>query len=554
MSDFLSQIADVSVTSTTRTPTRAGFGVAMIVAFAVPWSTGSRVRTFTSLASMVTAGFVAADAAYQMAQAYFGQNPAPTKLKIGRKASASAQVIRYTLETPAVGKVYGSTVGGTAWTRTAAGTDLATECTAVAAAINALSGVSATAILATGGGSTMGSQTLSGASLNGAVGTRAMNPPRAVSLVLSSHADWDATTATVTGTRHGTVQTDTLSIPNGGNTTLVTTKLFDSVTSITIPAQSGTGGTFTVGLAARFTASGVSGTHVDVTTTIAGDLVSHAAVATTTHLEDVTEDPGLSADLDAIAAADSDFYGLLLDSNSSAEISVAALWVESRRKFLCVQTADSAAAESDSTTDILYGLKAAGYTHTLAFYYAALGLSTSWLAAGLLGSYLPTDPGASIVAYRTIAGVTVLDLSDDAHAAVLAKNASTYESLNGIAVTYDGKVSVGEWADVIRGLDWWVSRMRERILVAQLAAVAAGSKIAYTADGIDTIGGLVRAQNSEGVRVGLFAADPAPTVTTPDIATITAEVRATRVLGDVTTTARLAGAILIAQVRGTASA
>ena len=64
MSDFLSQIADVSVTSTTRTPTRAGFGVAMIVAFAVPWSTGSRVRTFTSLASMVTAGFVAADAAY----------------------------------------------------------------------------------------------------------------------------------------------------------------------------------------------------------------------------------------------------------------------------------------------------------------------------------------------------------------------------------------------------------------------------------------------------------------------------------------------------------
>ena len=96
--------------------------------------------------------------------------------------------------------------------------------------------------------------------------------------------------------------------------------------------------------------------------------------------------------------------------------------------------------------------------------------------------------------------------------------------------------------------------MRERILVAQLAAVAAGSKIAYTADGIDTIGGLVRAQNSEGVRVGLFAADPAPTVTTPDIATITPEVRATRVLGDVTFTARLAGAILIAQVRGTASA
>lgn len=554
MSDFLSQIADVSVTSTTRTPTRAGFGVAMIVAFSVPWSSGSRVRTYTSLASMVAAGFVSSDAAYQEASAYFAQNPAPQKVKIGRKLNASAQVIRYTPGTPAVGKVYGSQVGGTAWTRTATGTDAATECTAIAVAINALSGVSATAILATGGASTTGVQTLSGTALNGSVGTRTMNPPRAVSLVLNSHADWDATTATITGTRHGAVQTESLSIPNAGGATLVTTKLFDSVTSVTIPAQSGTNGTFTVGLAARFAASGSSGTHVDVTTTLAGDVVSHAAITDTLHLEDVTADPGLEADLNAIAAADSDFYGLLLDSNSSAEIGVAALWVESRRKFLCVQTADAAAASSDSTDDILSTLKATGYTHTLAFYYPAIGLSTSHLAAGVLGSFLPTDPGASIVAYRTIAGVTVLDIDDDTHAAVLAKNGSTYESLNGIGVTYDGKVSVGEWADVVRGLDWWVSRMRERILVAQIAAVAAGSKIAYTADGIDTIGGLVRAQNSEGVRVGLFAADPAPTVTTPDIATITPEVRATRVLGDVTFTARLAGAILIAQVRGTASA
>jgi hypothetical protein len=157
-------------------------------------------------------------------------------------------VIRYTLETPAAGKVYGSTVGGTAWTRTAAGTDLATECTAVAVAINALNGASTNAILATGGATTTGSQNLSGTSLNGSVGTRAMNPPRAVSLVLSSHADWDATEAVVTGTdEDGRVVQETLLIPNGGNATVTGLRHFRTVSSIYIPAQSGTGGTATLG-------------------------------------------------------------------------------------------------------------------------------------------------------------------------------------------------------------------------------------------------------------------------------------------------------------------
>jgi hypothetical protein len=135
---------------------------------------------------------------------------------------------------------------------------------------------SATAILATGGASTAGTQTLSGASLNGAVGVTEMVPPRNVTLVLSNHADWDATSATVTGLdADGEVQTEALAIPNGGNATVTGTKLFASIVSVAIPAQTGTGGTFRVG-----------------TGTLFGDMTRHVAGAS---LYDAAKEPGVAA-------------------------------------------------------------------------------------------------------------------------------------------------------------------------------------------------------------------------------------------------------------------
>jgi hypothetical protein len=113
---------------------------------------------------------------------------------------------------------------------------------------------SATGILATGGASSASSQTLSGATLNGTYGNGAeLMPPRNVTLVLSSSADWDATTATVTGTdENGAALTESIAIPNGGNATVLGASAFRTVTSIVIPAQSGTGGTFTVGIGSVF--------------------------------------------------------------------------------------------------------------------------------------------------------------------------------------------------------------------------------------------------------------------------------------------------------------
>lgn len=106
------------------------------------------------------------------------------------------------------------------------------------------------AILATGGASSTSIQTISGAALNGVVGTSSMYPPRQVTLVLSNHADWDATNATLTYVNAvGETVSETLAIPNTGNTTLTSTGYASRVISLVIPAQSGTGGTYTIGIA-----------------------------------------------------------------------------------------------------------------------------------------------------------------------------------------------------------------------------------------------------------------------------------------------------------------
>lgn len=111
---------------------------------------------------------------------------------------------------------------------------------------------SATALI-TAGASSGSVQTILAASMDGTLGNTELFPPRNVTLTLSSHANWDATTATVTGTdENGATVTESLTIPDGGNATVTGSQIFRTITSLAIPAQSGTSGTFTFGVGSVF--------------------------------------------------------------------------------------------------------------------------------------------------------------------------------------------------------------------------------------------------------------------------------------------------------------
>lgn len=542
----LADLVNVQIASNTLTPTRQGFGTPLIAAVKVPWTTGARVRSYATLAAMVAAGFLVTDPAYRIAQAIFAQNPAPPRVKVGRRASAFTQVVNITPGTPGVGEVFAAKVDGLEVSATGDATPTVAEvCTALAASINALADVDA--IIATGGASSGSDQTLLAGSFNGVLGAGALTPTRRLTFTFSSSSDWMATTATVTGLdANGATITEDFAIPNNGGATVTGAKYFAKVTQVAIPAQDGTGGTFTMGVRARVSASVVAASYVACTAP-AGELHSYELVTGNLSLTDATTDPGLAADLTAMAAFDGDFYGVLLDSNSSAEILAAAAWVESAKKLMAVQSADVACGDPASTTDVLYLLKAASYARTAPIFYSAI--AASWPAAALLGKDLPTDPGSATLAYKTLAGVTALTISDTAHGAVLGKNGNTYEVVGGVAITYPGKVSAGEWADVVRGLDWLTARIREAVYTVLLN----NPKVAYTDSGIDLIRAAILAQLSAGQRVQLLASDPKPTVTTPRAAAVDPSERAARHLPGVTFTARLAGAINTLTINGSVS-
>ena len=305
--------------------------------------------------------------------------------------------------------------------------------------------------------------------------------------------------------------------------------------------------------AAGTTAVGGSGTHVDCTAP-AGQLVGFALVTApgmprTLTLADLTTDPGLALDLAAIFGADADWYGLLLDSNSPAEVSTpvtgAAAWTETNKRVLCTQHGDSACADPASTTDPLYVLKAGAYTRTVPFFQ--LSITANWLAAGMLGNVLPDDPGSDTWMFKGLAGVTADGLTTTELAAVFAKNGNVYTTVGGTDITQKGTSAQGEFADVVVFIDWLKARLQERIFALQLNA----RKLPFT----DTTGDLFRAeilaQLKAGIRAGGLASDPAPTVFVPKVKDISVADRRARRWTGITFAASLAGAVHFVGINGT---
>lgn len=127
----------VNISVDTRVISRAGFGVPLLVGYHTRFP--ERVRSYTSAAAMLDDGFVTTDPLYQAALVLMSQSVKPPLFKVGRRAGAATQTVRYTPVAATEGLVFSGSIGGATWTRTAvAASTIAAECTAIAAAINAL--------------------------------------------------------------------------------------------------------------------------------------------------------------------------------------------------------------------------------------------------------------------------------------------------------------------------------------------------------------------------------------------------------------------------------
>jgi len=139
---FLDDLVSVSITSSSVTPSKPGFGTILIAAQKVPVGFTNRVRKFGSLKEMTDFGFLTSDPAYLCAQKIKAQNPSLNSWKVGKRLNKTTQSVTLKCLSAVEGDVYTATINGTTITRTVPAASTANnEATAIEALIEAISGI-----------------------------------------------------------------------------------------------------------------------------------------------------------------------------------------------------------------------------------------------------------------------------------------------------------------------------------------------------------------------------------------------------------------------------
>lgn len=249
---------------------------------------------------------------------------------------------------------------------------------------------------------------------------------------------------------------------------------------------------------------------------------------------------------DAITAVEfenSEWIGMNASTHVEADVLAIAEAIEAREKIY--GTSSSAAnIKTNGAGNLAAQLKALGYQKTFLMWKA--DADTNFPECALMAYQLQPLPGSNTWVYKTLTGTSVDKLTGTETTNLKANNVITYESIGGVNATTGGKMVGGEFIDVMVGVLWLTARMRERIWFRMVNT----QKIPYTNAGIAIIEAEVRAQLAEGIRNNFLADNPAPVISVPDALSVDPNLRATRVLEDLSFEARLAGAIHFVTIRG----
>ncbi len=265
-------------------------------------------------------------------------------------------------------------------------------------------------------------------------------------------------------------------------------------------------------------------------------------------IQDTTADPGITTDLAAINVVDSAWYGLVVDCNSEAIIDAATVWAEANKKLFAVQSSDSGVVDGTNTTDVASDLKALALTRTVGIYHRGIARSVDWVAAAWLGVGLAADPGSITWAFKSLAGVSVDALQAGERSSLTTKNWSSYESVNGLNITFEGKTPSGRFIDVTHFVDWLYSTIQ----INAFALLANAPKLPYTAAGLSAIKGSVENSLAQGKKNPNPGLDPdyVSVVSIPPVAEQTTVDRAARIVRGIDFQDRLSGALHSLIIRG----
>lgn len=276
-------------------------------------------------------------------------------------------------------------------------------------------------------------------------------------------------------------------------------------------------------------------------------------------VQNTSTDPGIATDLDAIEdeAKKSkgliSYYGVAIDHASEAEITATAAWVDARKLVFFARSSDGGIADTGTTTDVASDQVAAARVRFVGLF--AQYATDDFREVAWMGRMLSYQPGSATAAFKTLAGITYDNLTDEESDAIRGKKFSTYERGNGINITYEGATPAGEFFDLVISTDFVNARVSEDVY----GFLAQNAITLFNQAGIDSV--LAVAQNRLNKCTKLpnpiFSTDlengksVAPTVEPIFVEDLDPSDRATRRLSGVTWNGRFNGAIQSVDISGT---
>lgn len=236
------------------------------------------------------------------------------------------------------------------------------------------------------------------------------------------------------------------------------------------------------------------------------------------------------------------WYGIALVDEKEGDIAAASEWTETQEKIFCFATTETT---NPAGTQAM---------RSVGMYTDSTGYNP-FIHVAVLAKCLGYDAGSETWAYKTLAQITPVSLTNAQIDTLDGQNLNYYLACAGRNITLTGKVCGGEWIDTIRFRDWLHNDMQKRIY----SLLCSSAKVPYTNAGIALIenqmisslkqgqlqGGIAETEyDSDGNEVAGF------TVTVPNAVDVPDTDKATRTLNNCKFTARLAGAIHLVKISG----
>ncbi|KKM68185.1 hypothetical protein LCGC14_1463400 [marine sediment metagenome] len=257
-----------------------------------------------------------------------------------------------------------------------------------------------------------------------------------------------------------------------------------------------------------------------------------------------TVDPGIGADLAAARLANDNWYALMSDATSPAEIESLAVAIRPLAKIYLADSSDDDILGPGSS-DIGSTLQASAEERTLLFSHPEVG--TDAPSCAWAGRQLPSDPGSTTWKFKTLTGVTAQQYSAAEIANLDGKSVNYYTPIAGLNITIEGVMASGEFVDIVRGIDALEQRMQENVF----RVFVVSQKVSYTDLGIQTqvnaIEGTLRSFTGDD---NLLAPTPPFVVTFPRASEVDPNDKASRLLTDIDFTATFSGAVHKTEIRG----